>query len=307
MKPRRHLAGQVVLLTRRCFQRRFLLRPDSIINRIILFEIARSSTRHGQCVHGVLAMSNHIHQVSTDTTGNRSQFMRDTMREISRARNHNLDRRGSLWDGSPFGDTVLLKRETIERKLIYTWLNPVEAGLVRRVENWPGVKILPRHWGKTIRVKKPEGYYGRDTPDYVEFIPMPPPGYDDMTLEEVREHFEELLRKAEEKLLKQRGKKKVVGAIKVCQINPCSCPKTSSPLRSLNPRYACKDPAVLSRALRRHQAFLGAYQRSRLKWMKGKKVKFPCGTVQLKRRAPIRCKPPDDDEPGIFELTRTIG
>lgn len=306
-KPRRHIANQVVLLTRRCFQRRFLLRPDSFINRVLFFETARASSRHGQCVHGVLAMSNHIHQVSTDTTGNRSDFMRDAMREISRARNHDLDRRDSLWDSRSFGDTVLVKRETIERKLIYTWLNPVAAGLVRRAEDWPGFKILPRHWGKIFRIKKPERYYGRDTPEYVEFIPMPPPGYDEMTLEEVREHFEALLREAEDKLHKQRGNKKVRGAVRICQTNPYSCPKNPSPMGELSPRFACKDGAALSQAIKRYQDFQDEYQRTRLKWLKGKKVKFPCGTVQLRRRAPIRCKPPDEDEPGLFQLTRSIG
>ena len=44
--------------------------------------------------------------------------MCDAMRQISRARNHNLKRRDSLWDGRPFGDTALLDRETIERQLI---------------------------------------------------------------------------------------------------------------------------------------------------------------------------------------------
>ena len=50
-----------------------------------------------------------------------------------------------------------------------------------------------------------------------------------------------------------------------------------------------------------------SYQRQRVKWMAGKRATFPCGTVQLRRRAPIRCKPPDDDEPGIFELKRSLG
>ena len=129
-QPRRHIAGQVVHLSRRCFQRKFFLRPDSFINRVLFYETARASGRHGQVVHGAMAMSNHIHQISTDTTGERSDYMRDAMREISRARNHNLKRRDSLWDGRPFGDTVLLDRDCIERQLIYLWCNPVEAGLV---------------------------------------------------------------------------------------------------------------------------------------------------------------------------------
>ncbi len=56
-QPRRHIAGQVVYLSRRCFQRKFFLRPDSFINRVLFYEMARASGRHGQVVHGAMAMS----------------------------------------------------------------------------------------------------------------------------------------------------------------------------------------------------------------------------------------------------------
>ncbi len=304
---RRHIPGQVVHLSRRCFQRKFFLRPDSFINRVLFFETARASKRHGQVVHGAMAMSNHIHQVSTDTTGERSDYMRDAMREISRARNHNLKRRDSLWDGRPFGDTVLLDRDSIERQLIYTWLNPVEAGLVRHAEDWPGFKILPRHWGKTLKIKKAETYYGRSTPEYLEITPMPPPGYDDMSLEEVREHFENILREAEDEIREQRRSKKVLGPVRICRTDPFSCPKTPSPMGTLSPRFASKNGELLARAKRLHHQFQDNYQRQRVKWLAGTRATFPCGTVQLRRCAPIHCKPPDDDEPGIFELKRSLG
>lgn len=305
-EPRRHIAGQVVLLTRRCFQRRFFLRPDKFINRVVYFELGRSSTRHDQAVHGMMAMSNHIHQVSTDTTGERSAYMRDAMREISRARNCNLGRGDSLWDGRPFGDTTLLDRDTIERKLLYTWLNPVEAGLVRRAEDWPGAKILPRHWGKTLRIECPDEYYGRNSPDYVEFTPMPPPGYAHMSLEDVRKHFEQLLHKAEDEIHRRRRRKKYKGPTKICRTDPFSSPSSPAPIRELSPRFASKDGELLSRAIGLHKDFVDSYDRQRLKWMKGKDVKFPCGTVWLKKCAPVRCKPPDDDEPGLFELKRAL-
>ena len=306
-QPRRHIPGQVVHLTRRCFQRKFLLRPDSFINRVVHYEAGRASKRHGQVIHGAMGMSNHIHQISTDTTGKRSGYMRDAMREISRARNHHLKREDSLWNSQPFGDTVLLDRDTIERQLVYAWTNPVEAGLVARAEDWPGFKILPRHWGKTYRIKRPEAYYGRESPEYVELTPMPPPGYDDMTLDEVREHFQELLREAEDEIHKARRNKKFRGAVRVCRTDPFSSPKSPSLMGSLSPRFASKNGELLSRAIDLHHQFQANYQRRRVDWMAGKRVTFPAGTVQLRRCAPVTCKPPDDDEPGLFEIKRTVG
>lgn len=301
-KLRRHIPGQIVHLNRRCFQRFFLIRPDKWINHVIAYELARYSSEHGQVVHAFMAMSNHIHQISTDTTGERSAFMRDAMREISKARNHDLRREDSLWDNRPFGDTVLLGRETIEQQLLYVWLNPVAAGLVDRVEHWPGFMILPRHWGKTIRIKKPGKYYGRGSDDVVEFTPMPPPGYENMSLEEVREHFEELLRKAEERMRKKRRRKRILGVYGVLKTCPFSCPRTPSKRGTLRPRFASKNRELLSRAIALYHQFQETYQRQRLKWLSGKRVTFPCGTVQLRHCAPIRCEPPDPDEPGLVTL-----
>ena len=53
----REYPGQVVHLSRRCFHRNFFLRPDSFINRVLFYETARASGRHGQVVHGAMAMS----------------------------------------------------------------------------------------------------------------------------------------------------------------------------------------------------------------------------------------------------------
>ena len=310
-QPRRHIAGQVVHLVRRCFQRRFLLRPDAFINRVIAYEVARASERHGQAIYGVMAMSNHIHQISADTTGERSGYMRDAMREISRARNYNLKRRDSLWDGRPFGDTVLLDRDAIERQLVYLWTNPVAAGLVKRVKDWPGFKILPRHWGKTLWVRRPRGYHGRKSPEYVKITPLPPPGYEEMTLSEVRRHFERLIREAEEKIHGERKGKRIIGKERVCGTDPFSCPRDLGKDRGgASPRFASKNRVLRERAEGRHQGFQDSYQRQRLKWRNGGRssgsVRFPCGTVQLRKRAPIRCDPPDEDEPGLF-VVRSLG
>lgn len=303
-QPRRHLAGQVVHLTRRCFQRTNLMRPDTQMNRIGYYETARASVRHGQTIHVAMAMSNHIHQCVSDTTGNRSDYMRDSMREISRARNTHLKRQDATWDGRPFGDTVLMDRDAIERQLVYIVVNPVRAGLVATAEDWPGFKILPRHWGKTLRVKRPKvGYHSENSPEEVEFTPMPPPGYEDMSLEEVRAHFEALIKEAEEEIRRERRGKKVVGVVKICTMDPFSRPKSRSRMGGLSPRFATKDKELMAKAIGIHKQFQAAYQRQRKKWLRGERVTFPCGTVQLRREAPIRCKPPDDEEPGLFEMT----
>ena len=304
-QPRRHIAGQVAMLTRRCSERRYFLRPDDYINDVIPFEVGKAATRHGQHVYAVMAMSNHVHFAVGDTTGDRSDFMKDTMSQIARARNCDLDRTGHFWEAGSYGDTVLLDRNAIERKLLYTWLNPVQAGLVERAEDWPGFKILPRHWGKKIRIEKPGKFYGRKNPDVVEFVPRRPPGFDDMSLEEVRDHFERLLAIAEEEIASIREELGlcVSGKKAVQQTKTSQRPKTKEPRRRLNPRFATTDAKLMTSAKSTYRTFLDRYETRRQRWVRGTKgVTFPCGTVALKKKAPIKCAAPGDDEPGLFAI-----
>ncbi len=305
-KPRRHIAGQVALLTRRCSERRYFLRPDDYLGKVLPYEIGKAADKYEQHVYAALAMSNHVHFAIGDTTGDRSDFMRDSMSGIARSRNRDLGRSGHFWESGSYNDTVLLKREAIERKLLYTWLNPVQAGLVERAEDWPGFMILPKHWGKTIRIEKPERFYGRESPDVVEFTPQPPPGYEDMSLEEVKEHFERLLEIAEDEIaaVRREFNEEVRGADNVKEVDPMDSPSTPDPWRGSNPRFATKDRELMAAAKAAYRAFVDRYETRRQRWVKGQtrgnKITFPCGTVQLKRQAPITCEGPPDDEPGLF-------
>ena len=304
-KPRRHIAGQVAELTRQCTQRQFMLRPDDYINKVIPFEIGKAANKHGQDVYAAMAMSNHVHFGVGDTTGERSKFMQDSMSGIARARNCDLDRTGHFWASGGYGDTVLLDRDAIERKLLYIWLNPVRAGLVKRAEDWPGFMILPCHWGETIRIEKPGKFYGRKNPDVVEFVPKRPPGYEDMSLEEVKAHFENLLRIAEDEIAELRKEQGLTyrGKKSVCADNPFKTPTTKAPRGQISPRFATKNADLLISAIHRYRGFCDDYETQRQRWVAGTKpVRFPSGTVSLRRCAPIRCHPPAEDEPGLFAL-----
>ncbi len=302
--PRRHIAGQIAMITRRCAQRRYFLRPDDYINTVLPFEVGKAAERHGQYIYAAVGMSNHVHFAVGDSTGDRSAFMKDAMSGIARARNRDLDRDGHFWASGSYGDTVLLDRDAIERKLLYIWLNPVRAGLVDRAEDWPGFKILPKHWGETISIEKPDQFYGRRNPDVVKFTPKPPPGYDDMTLEEVREHFQDLLKQAEDEVLAERRNKNLtcLGREKILAIEPFSSPNTEDRKKGINPRFASKNRELLNSAIATYRTFRDRYETRRQRWLAGKKkrITFPCGTVELKRCAPISCGSPREDEPGLF-------
>lgn len=301
-RPRRQIADQVVMLTRRCFDRHFFMRPDRRINAIVAYRFARDAGSNAIEMHAAMVMSNHLHLVVTDKKGRRSDFMRDAMSNIARARNQDLGRKDHFWDGSQYGDTILLDRDAEERKLLYVWLNPVLAGLVQRAEEWPGFKILPRDWGQTILVPRPDTFFSDRLPEFIEFTPQPPPGYEDKPLDEVIAYFETLLKDAEDELAEERRRqrRRLVGVQRVLATRPTSRPRTRESRGGISPRFASMNSEVMRAAIDREREFRSVYGSQRERWLKGKKgVVFPCGTVGLRRRAPICCEDPDLSEPGL--------
>ncbi|TXD34414.1 hypothetical protein FRC98_18550 [Lujinxingia vulgaris] len=277
-------------MSRRTHDREFLLRPDASMNAILRYEIARSAARHGLRIHGFVGMSNHVHVLATDVHATRSGFMRDAMAGVARARNRDLDRSGYFWDARGYHDMVVLDQQALVRQLIYIWLNPVRTGECDHPEEWPGMMILPRDWGKPMRVMKPEGY-GRRSEKFVEFTPTPPPGYENMSLEEVQEHFETLLEEGLQEALAERESEKA-GEVKVLGLPTSTRPSIPCPRVQKAPRFVASAAEVLEAAERQYKTFVCVYERVRLRW-KSKKtgVVFPCGTLWLKQHARVSCQP----------------
>lgn len=304
-RPRRHIAGQVVAISRRCHSRCFLLRPDDTIDAIVAYAFAMAAQSYGIEIHALVVMSNHIHVIITDVKARRSEFMRDAMSNIAKARNRDLDRSDSFWEGKEYSETVLLDRDAEERKLLYTWLNPPQADLVGRVKEWPGYMILPDDWDKTIKVPKPNVYFGPKTPDEVEFTPRRPPGYEDMSVEELQAYFWELIEEGEARLLqeRQREKRRVLGVKRVLATDPFSRPGSRARRSSVRPRFASRNAALLVAAIATYRGFLADYDRQRERWLKGnKRVEFPCGTVWLRRNSPVKCRDPEAPEAGMASM-----
>ena len=64
--PRLLMKGATYLITRRCTQRQFLLRPSPETNRTFLYCLVYAAQQTGVEVHGLVAISNHWRGVVTD-------------------------------------------------------------------------------------------------------------------------------------------------------------------------------------------------------------------------------------------------
>lgn len=296
--PNRHLSNQIVHLTRRATQRQFFLKSDKkgITQNDLGYLFALSALRHNQSPHALMLMFNHHHICMTDNTGKRSNFLRDFHHLTTKVLNQALGRRESLWSSSAPGNTLLLDTEEIVKTMLYIWLNPVKAGLVSSVKEWKHLKIMPHHWGKKMRFKRPDFFRAQGEnkkyPEYIEFMPMPPAMFQHLPLEEVIAYFEKRIEAEEKRILSERkkaGKPKALGMEKCFKQSAFSTPKKSVPMYARNPRFASTRAEAIALAVEAMKSFWRQYKKRLEALKKGLKVRFPSGTVRMKEIFKIKC------------------
>jgi REP element-mobilizing transposase RayT len=179
---RRILSGKSYLITRRCSERRFFLKPSKRTDAIFPYALAVCASRYRVRVHGYCVLSNHYHLVITDTLGRLPDFQRDLDSMLARATNCALGRWDALWERDSYSAVELVTRSALYEKLVYLLANPVAAGLVRRAGDWPGHWSDPRRIGAPpVTVTRPKGFFdekGR-MPASAELELTPPPAFED--------------------------------------------------------------------------------------------------------------------------------
>lgn len=278
--PKSPFPGQFVHIVRRTTHRRFLLRPGKDTRELTGYMYGKAVNDNPQAPCVASCMSGHCHVAHVDQCGRRSSFMQQFHSNLARKRNLQVGHRENLWAPGAPGDMVVIGLDDIIRTVLYVCLQPVAAGCVERVGDWTGFQILPRHWGKPMRFRRPE-LCGDDMPEFVEFVPMPPPGFEHLPLEEVIAFFEHQIRRAEKRYAKNR--KGQVQGIAYCEaISPFFTPSTESPMGKLNPKFACQDPRKLMLALRRQWQFQREHRLARMCFRQGdRSVLFPAGTLKM--------------------------
>jgi putative transposase len=159
------LPRQFYLITRRCTQRQFLLRPDPATNNAFLYCLIDAARR---CEIDVLlprAMSNHYHVVIYDRAGRYPEFIEHFHKLVARSQNALRGRWANFWSSEQTCVVKLIDREAVLDKLVYTATNPVLDHLVERVYQWPGVNGLPALLsGRTLRATRPLHFFRPDGP-----------------------------------------------------------------------------------------------------------------------------------------------
>jgi REP element-mobilizing transposase RayT len=136
--PRQVVPGRDFMVTRRCSERRFFLRPDAETNSVFLYCLGLAARHANVHVLFTVAMSNHHHTSIHDPDGNVPLFLEHFHGLLARCQNALLGRFESFWSSEPTSVVRLVEPNDILDKMVYAFTNPASADLVDRIEDWPG-------------------------------------------------------------------------------------------------------------------------------------------------------------------------
>ena len=280
------LPGKTYLLTHRCSERRFFLRPDATVTAVVRYALAVAAASYGVEVHGVVVMSNHLHLVVTDVRGVLPKFMAWFGGVLARALNRYRGRRGAFWERRSYTRVEALDREAALRQLVYVLANPVRAALVRSGAQWPGVWSHPARIAAAAYVcRRPGVFFTEEMPEVAELRLAPLPGFEELTDEEFRERVRERLEEEEaaaRRLRKAEGKG-FVGRRGVWRVDPFSSPETPDEPRRPLREVAASDPQLQRAGETRYAEFRREYERALEAYLAGERgVVFPPGTYKLR-------------------------
>jgi putative transposase len=290
--PRQVLPGTTYLVTRRCAQRQFLLKPSRTTNEMFLYVLALAAHRFGVRVHAFCVLSNHFHIVVTDDHAQLPAFHQLLDALVARALNASLGRWEAFWAPNSYSAVRLVSPSDVLDKAAYVLANPVAAGLVGSGNVWPGL-WSPPEWigGDALEVGRPKHFFDPKgaLPDTLELRLTTPPGFD--SAEEFREELARALteRETEARLL-WRARGGFAGVARVLAQKPTARPPPGEPRRALSPRVAARDKWKRIEMLGRLVEFLRSYRNAWTARRAGKAdVVFPFGTYLLRVAHGVSC------------------
>ncbi len=278
--PRQVVPGRFAMLTRRCTQRMFLLRPDAEANNAILYCMIEAAVRFRMEIVVFAVMSNHHHIVLFD----RHYIVFHKM--VAKCLNVLRGRWENLWSSEPPCITHLVDPQDVIDKAIYAASNPVKDGLVERVHQWPGLDGLAALMsGKILTARRPHFFFAENgtMPEAVSMALTIPPelGIADLVKLGVRAGVTAV----ELECARRRAEtgKRVVGRRTILRQSWRDSPRSVEPRRHLRPRIAARDLVSRLEAIDELRRFARQYKAARQSWIAGAPTPFPKGTYWMHR------------------------
>ncbi|MCB0321666.1 MAG: hypothetical protein KDD60_12130 [Bdellovibrionales bacterium] len=227
------------------------------LEQSILGHLAQLQDRYEITLYAFAMEGSHKHEVARFPGGSRASFFRDfnsaTTRAVQRFSSNFPG--GSLWSRR-YSNEFIIGDQEVENQFFYTVLQPVQDGLVKSIDEYPGYNCFydavygikrqyevvnwtrynsDRRWKRNIRI---EEY----TTSYVlEYARLP--GYEELSQNEYADLMIAKLKARTKELVRDREKagKKFMGKEKLLKVRPgtrAKSPKTSTRW-SFRPRFHC--------------------------------------------------------------------
>jgi REP element-mobilizing transposase RayT len=297
--PRQVVPGCDYMITRRCSERRFFLRPDEATNNAFLYCLALAAQRAKVQVTFSLAMSNHHHTGIHDTDGNFPVFTEHFHGLLARCQNAHLKRFENFWSSEPTSVVQLVEANDILEKMTYAFANPSAADLVDTVEDWPGFSSFQATLSGTCLTAYRPKHFFRDDGKLPEVVNLPfarPRGFEKLAQDEWAQHLTESLRAKEAEYRERREKAgvSILGRQEVLAQNPFDCPQSNAPHFELNPRVAAKNKWARMETLLRNRGFAEKYRAAFKNHLAGMaNALFPFGTYWMRKFGKVLCETAD--------------
>jgi len=296
--PRQIFPNTTYLLSRRCTQRQFLLKPSPLMNTIFLYCCADAAERTGVLLHGISVLSNHYHAVVTDVLGKIPEFMAHLNKLVAKCVNVSLGRWENVWAVEQPSLVKTVDDQDVLDKMVYTLANPVSSYLVSHGHKWPGVRTTPADLlAGEIEVPMPAVFFRNNgvMPAVARLKLTRPDIFPELSDEE----FVALLQREvdeREAEFRQRARKagiRFLGVRRVLRQRHTATPTSHEPRRKLSPRVAAKNKWRRIEALQRLKEFVVAYREAWRRWKQGfRDVVFPAGTYAMVKNANVVCASP---------------
>lgn len=301
--PRIVVAGGTFAITRRTSFRKLFWTPSMpAVHQGYLYALALSQQKYGVEIHHGQLLATHEHLTVTPSRPNLPEFFRALHRESARYLQELLlasgyDAPESVWDKRQTHAMRLVDAGAQAAWMLYAHTNCVAAGLVERVEDYPGFASDFGSMKSGISVvKRPELYFGKEGPEEIELRSTPSPLLHrafDGDAQAMVYWLRKRARGIEDALRDERRTKgmSVLGAERIKAIHPWSEPRTPRERRGeIIPTFKVDgdgDPEVraeLYEALvAERRGFLGDHAEARECWRAGdRSVSFPAGTYLMR-------------------------
>jgi putative transposase len=295
--PREVLPGTVYMITRRCTQRQFLMRPDPETNNAFIYCLAEAAAEFDIDLVFTMANTNHHHTGIYDREGVFPAFIERFHKLFAKCLNSLRGRSENFWSSEQTSAVRLVDPAAILDKMIYALTNPVKDDLVARADEWPGVSALEAiTQNRPLTAERPKHFFrkaGRMPPRVcLKFVR--PPGFENLSPEEFANLVIENVRQVEQRCAEDRRRRgvRVLGREGVLRQDWRASPKSQEERSGINPRFAARSRWSRIEALQRNRAFREEYAAAREAFLSGARdVVFPAGTYWLRRFARVTCRP----------------